>query len=52
MRPSRAQVIGTLAAVGLLAALVVVGRLNAAGRLGRLPHWLWGILQFYRREPQ
>ena len=36
MRPSRSQVIGTLAAVGLLAALVVVGRLNAAGRLGRL----------------
>jgi hypothetical protein len=37
MRPSRSQVIGTLAAVGLLAALVVVGRLDAPGRLGRLP---------------
>jgi hypothetical protein len=37
MRPSRSQVIGTLGAVALLAALVVVGRLNAPGRLGRLP---------------
>jgi hypothetical protein len=36
MRPSRSQVIGTLAAVGLLAALVVVGRLDAPGRLGRV----------------
>src|SRR5215216_3758440 len=36
MRPSRSQVIGTLAAVGLLAALVVVGRLDGPGRLGRL----------------
>jgi hypothetical protein len=34
MRPSRDQVIGTLGAVGLLAALVVVGRLDAGGRLG------------------
>ena len=24
----------------------------AVNYLGRLPHWLWGILQFYRREPQ
>ena len=37
MRPSRSQVLGTLGAVGLLAALVVVGRLDAPGRLGRLP---------------
>jgi hypothetical protein len=37
MRPSRSQVIGTLGAVALLAALVVVGRLDAPGRLGRLP---------------
>ena len=36
MRPSRSQVIGTLAAVALLAALVVVGRLDAPGRLGRV----------------
>jgi hypothetical protein len=36
MRPSRGQVIGTLGAVALLAALVVVGRLDAPGRLGRL----------------
>ena len=36
MRPSRSQVIGTLAAVGLLAALVVVGRLDGPGRLGRV----------------
>jgi hypothetical protein len=36
MRPSRSQVIGTLAAVGLLAALVVVGRLDAPGRLGQV----------------
>jgi hypothetical protein len=36
MRPSRGQVIGTLGAVGLLAALVVVGRLDAPGRLGRV----------------
>jgi hypothetical protein len=36
MRPSRSQVIGTLGAVGLLAALVVVGRLDAPGRLGRV----------------
>ena len=36
MRPSRSQVIGTLGAVALLAALVVVGRLDAPGRLGRL----------------
>src|SRR4029450_5819061 len=36
MRPSRSQVIGTLVAVGLLAALVVVGRLDAPGRLGRV----------------
>jgi hypothetical protein len=36
MRPSRSQMIGTLAAVGLLAALVVVGRLDAPGRLGRV----------------
>jgi hypothetical protein len=36
MRPSRSQVIGTLTAVGLLAALVVVGRLDGPGRLGRL----------------
>jgi hypothetical protein len=32
MRPSRGQVIGTLGAVALLAALVVVGRLDAPGR--------------------
>jgi hypothetical protein len=37
MRPSRSQVIGTLGAVALVAALVVVGRLDAPGRLGRLP---------------
>lgn len=36
MRPSRGQMIGTLGAVALLAALVVVGRLDAPGRLGRL----------------
>jgi hypothetical protein len=36
MRPSRSQVIGTLAAVALLAALVVVGRLDGPGRLGRV----------------
>jgi hypothetical protein len=36
MRPSRGQVIGTLGAVVLLAALVVVGRLDAPGRLGRV----------------
>jgi hypothetical protein len=36
MRPSRGQLIGTLGAVALLAALVVVGRLDAPGRLGRL----------------
>jgi hypothetical protein len=36
MRPSRGQVIGALGAVGLLAALVVVGRLDAPGRLGRV----------------
>jgi hypothetical protein len=36
MRPSRSQVIGTLGAVALLAALVVVGRLDAPGRLGRV----------------
>jgi hypothetical protein len=36
MRPSRSQVIGTLAAVALLAALAVVGRLDAPGRLGRV----------------
>jgi len=36
MRPSRSQVIGTLGAVGLLAALVVVGRLDAPGRLGQV----------------
>jgi hypothetical protein len=36
MRPSRSQVIGTLGAVGLLAALVVVGRLNAPEHLGRV----------------
>jgi hypothetical protein len=36
MRPSRGQVIGTLGAVALLAALVVVGRLDAPGRLGRV----------------
>ena len=36
MRPSRGQVIGTLGAVGLLAALVVVGRLDAPGRLGQV----------------
>jgi hypothetical protein len=36
MRPSRSQVIGTLSAVALLAALVVVGRLDALGRLGRV----------------
>jgi hypothetical protein len=32
MRPSRGQVIGTLGAVALLAALVAVGRLDAPGR--------------------
>jgi hypothetical protein len=32
MRPSRSQVIGTLGAVALLAALVLVGRLGAPGR--------------------
>ena len=36
MRPSRGQVIGTLGGVALLAALVVVGRLDAPGRLGRV----------------
>jgi hypothetical protein len=36
MRPSRGQLIGTLGAVALLAALVVVGRLDAPGRLSRL----------------
>ena len=36
MRPSRSQVIGTLGAVALLAALVVVGRLDAPGRLGQV----------------
>jgi hypothetical protein len=36
MRPSRSQVIGTLGAVALLAALVVVGRLDAPGRLDQL----------------
>jgi hypothetical protein len=35
MRPSRGQVIGTLGAVALLAALVLVGRLDAPGRLPR-----------------
>jgi hypothetical protein len=35
MRPSRGQVIGTLGGVALLAALVVVGRLDAPGRLPR-----------------
>jgi hypothetical protein len=35
MRPSR-SVIGTLGAVALVAALVVVGRLDAPGRLGRV----------------
>jgi hypothetical protein len=38
MRPSRGQVIGTLGAVGLLAALVVVGRLDGPGR----PHGVLG----------
>ena len=36
MRPSRSQVIGTLGAVALLAALVVEGRLDAPGRLDQL----------------
>jgi hypothetical protein len=36
MRPSRSQVIGTLGAVALLTALVVVGRLDGPGRLGRM----------------
>jgi hypothetical protein len=36
MRPSRSQVIGALGAVALLAALVVVGRLDGPGRLDRV----------------
>jgi hypothetical protein len=37
MRPSRGQVVGTLGGVALLAALVVVGRLDAPGRSPRAP---------------
>jgi hypothetical protein len=35
MRPSRGQVIGTLGAVALLAALVMVGRLARVSGFGR-----------------